>query len=53
MAACAATEFETPRAPCPLPRGSQSGTWSEADEQQLQTWLAATAEHREAYETSR
>ena len=22
MAACAATEFETPRAPCPLPRGS-------------------------------
>ena len=28
----------------------QSGTWSEADEQQLQTWLAATAEHREAYE---
>jgi transmembrane sensor len=28
----------------------QSGTWSEADEQQLQMWLAATAEHREAYE---
>jgi transmembrane sensor len=28
----------------------QSGTWSEADEQLLQTWLAATAEHREAYE---
>jgi transmembrane sensor len=28
----------------------QSGTWSEADEQQLQTWLAATAAHREAYE---
>jgi len=28
----------------------QSGTWSEADEQQLQTWLAATTAHREAYE---
>ena len=28
----------------------QSGTWSAVDEQQLQTWLAATAEHREAYE---
>ena len=28
----------------------QSGTWNEADERQLQTWLAATAEHREAYE---
>ena len=28
----------------------QSGTWSAADEQKLQTWLAATAEHREAYE---
>jgi transmembrane sensor len=28
----------------------QSGTWSEADEQQLQTWLAATAENRQAYE---
>jgi transmembrane sensor len=27
-----------------------SGTWNEADEQQLQTWLAATAAHREAYE---
>jgi transmembrane sensor len=28
----------------------QSGTWAEADETELQTWLAATAEHREAYE---
>jgi transmembrane sensor len=28
----------------------QSGTWSAAQEKQLQTWLAATAEHREAYE---
>ena len=27
-----------------------SGTWSEAHEKKLQTWLAATAEHREAYE---
>ena len=28
----------------------QSGTWSEAHEKKLQTWLAETAEHREAYE---
>ena len=28
----------------------QSGTWREADEQELQAWLSATAEHREAYE---
>jgi transmembrane sensor len=28
----------------------QSGTWSAAQEKKLQTWLAATAEHREAYE---
>ena len=27
-----------------------SGTWSVAHEKKLQTWLAATAEHREAYE---
>ena len=28
----------------------RSGTWSAADEKKLQAWLAATAEHREAYE---
>jgi transmembrane sensor len=28
----------------------QSGTWSAAHEKKLQTWLAANAEHREAYE---
>ena len=28
----------------------QSGTWREADEQELQAWLVAAAEHRAAYE---